>query len=315
MSNELGKRGQSTRPLLRSEASVGQAGTRLVQPPFSLSIIIPTHNRRDDLAECLNAMPWDQFAARGVEVIVVDDASTDSSVEMVPRDFPAARVIALDDNAGPARARNRGGQEARGELLWYLDSDGVITPGWLDAVLAACDGETVLLGCVVDYKGGRVQRVPRRATFLGKSLRCRPHRANTGPSCNLGVPRACFDALGGFDEELPYYFEDSDFCIRARKAGYSFRYLPDAVFRHKGSSVICGDAITLQERNSTYAMLRAYHGHPLRRGAFTLANSLWLGARIVTWGLRGRFHDMQRVVSGWRQGYRTYNHWRRRGRT
>ncbi|MFP4502991.1 MAG: glycosyltransferase family 2 protein [Candidatus Hydrogenedentota bacterium] len=282
---------------------------------LALSIIIPAHNRRDDLAECLGAMPWDQFADRHVEVIVVDDASADGTAAMVHRDFPDAHVIALEDNAGPARARNRGAKEARGNLLWFLDSDGAITPGWLDAVLAADGGHTVLLGCVVDYEGGRVQRVPRRATFLGKSLRCRPHRANTGPSCNLGVPRACFDALGGFDEELPYYFEDSDFCIRARKAGYSFRYLPNAVFRHKGSSIIRGNAITPQERNSTYAMLRAYHGHPLRRIAFTLANGLWLVTRIVTWGLRGRFRDVQRVVSGWRQGYQAYTHWRKRGRT
>ncbi len=147
-----------------------------------------------------------------------------------------------------------------------------------------------------------MQSLPRRATFLGKSLRCKPARANTGPSCNLGVPRRLFEELGGFDEELPYYFEDSDLCIRARRAGAVFTFAEDAVFRHKGSEKKQGDAIRLQEAHSTYAMLKLYRGEPTKRMLFMVLNTAWMLARALVWRLRGRSEDAKRLWRGHREG-------------
>jgi len=186
--------------------------------------------------------------------------------------------------------------------LLFLDADGEVAEGWLAAMLAADDDQTVLLGNVVDFWGGRVQSVPRRSTFLGKSLRCRPEQANTGPSCNLGMPKALFDALGGFDEELPYYFEDSDLCIRAKRAGAKFRFVADGVFRHHGSEVKRGEAIRLQEAHSAYAMLKGYEGDWVRLAAFTVLNGAWVKLRVLSWCLRGRWRDAGLLARGWVEG-------------
>jgi GT2 family glycosyltransferase len=278
---------------------------------LTASIVIPVHNRCEDVLECIGAV-LPQAEEHGAEIIVIDDASADNTAARVRREFPGIRLLENPEQQGPARSRNIASRAARGRLFCYLDSDGAAGPGWLAALLAVDDGATVLLGCVVDYEGGRVQGVPRRTTFLGKSLRCHPRRANTGPSCNLAIPAACFDAVGGYDEELPYYFEDSDLCIRARRAGYGFRYVPDAVFRHKGSEKKQGDAIRLQENNSTYAMLKHYHGSPVRRLAFSLLNGFWLLLRGTAWFCTCRFADARRLCRGWREAYRRYGEYKRR---
>lgn len=268
---------------------------------MNASIIIPTRNRRTHVLALLASITY-AAGDNPAEIVVVDDGSTDDTAEAVRDHFPTVRVVLLSESAGPSAARNRGAREARGDLFLFLDADGEVGAGWLDAMLACADPDTVLLGNVVDFRTGRVQSVPRRATFLGKSLRCRPGRANTGPSCNLGVPRAIFEALEGFDEELPYYFEDSDLCIRARTAGYRFRFVQGATFLHHGSECKTGDAIRLQERNSTYAMLKHYEDDATRMAAFAAANTAWMVLRFVAWSLRGHQNDARRLARGWKEG-------------
>lgn len=277
----------------------------------AVSIIIPCHNRREDVLGLLDSLARECAPADDVEVIVIDDASTDGLVDAVQETHPSVRTLRNDTNQGPAATRNRAAREANGRLLLFLDSDGEVGEGWLAVMRAADDGNTVLLGNVVDLEGGRVQSVPRRATFLGKSLSSTPERANSGPSCNLGIPKARFEELGGFDEEIPYYFEDSDLCIRARKSGCAFRFLPEAVFRHKGTEHKRGDAVRMQERNSTYAMLKAYSDNPPALLAFTLLNTAWALTKTAIFLLRGRGGDAARHLRGHQQGWAAYL---RRGR-
>ena len=263
------------------------------------SIIIPTHNRLDDLEELLSALETTLEGDTLTEVIIVDDASSDGTCQKLQAAYPWVQLIASNENAGPAAARNVGARAASGMLLLFLDSDGVPEHNWLEAMMDAQEEGTVLLGCPVDYDTGRVQSVPRRATFLGKSLPCAPHRANSGPSCNLGIPRDSFRELGGFDEEIPYYFEDSDLCIRARRAGCAFKFVPDAVFRHKGMERKKGNAIRMQEHNSTYAMLKHYQISIPTIAIFIILNSMWFFARLFVWGIQGRFSDCKQLFLGW----------------
>lgn len=277
----------------------------IVHCPLSIgiSIIIPSRDRRAWLCALLDSLARELGGCDDVEVIVVDDASCDGTASAVAEGYPWVRLEVMEKALGPSAARNRAALVASGRHLLFLDADGEVAVGWLEAMLAADDGHTVLLGNVVDFVGGRVQSVPRRSTFLGKSLRCRPERANTGPSCNLGVPKALFDALEGFDEELPYYFEDSDLCIRAKRAGAKFRFVAEAVFRHHGSEVKRGEAIRLQEANSVYAMLKGYEGDWVRMAVFTLGNGAWILLRLARWIMAGRTSDAVLLLRGWRQGY------------
>lgn len=270
------------------------------------SIIIPSRDRRAWLCALLDSLARELGDRDDVEVIVVDDASCDGTASAVAEGYSWVRLEVAQKALGPSAARNCAARVASGRLLLFLDADGEVAEGWLAAMLAADDGDTVLLGNVVDFLSGRVQSVPRRSTFLGKSVRCRPERANTGPSCNLGMPKALFDALGGFDEELPYYFEDSDLCIRANRAGAKFRFVAGAAFRHHGSEVKRAEAIRLQEAHSVYAMLKGYEGDWVRVVVFTLGNGAWMLVRVLSWSLAGRWFDAGLLVRGWAQGNLRY---------
>ena len=120
------------------------------------------------------------------------------------------------------------------------------------------------------------------------------------------MPKRLFDALGGFDEELPYYFEDSDLCIRAKRAEAKFCFVADGVFWHHGSEVKRGEAIRLQEAHSVYAMLKGYEGDWVRMTVFTLGNGIWLKTRVVSWCLAGRWRDAKLLVRGWVEGNMRY---------
>ncbi len=269
-------------------------------------MIVATRDRRDDVAECLAPLTPERLDALGAEVVVLDDASTDDTAKMLADRFPWVRVLANETNVGPGPARNMAAAEARGDLLVFIDSDAVPCEGWLEVLVAADDGETVLIGRVLDYRTGAVQYGPRRATFLGKSLRCRPERVNTGGAGNMAVPKRLFDSIGGFDPELPNCFEDSWLCIRLGRAGARFRYVTEAVVRHKGDTGKHGDEIRMQEHNSTYAMLKFYANAPARRALFTVCNALWMALRWTLWTCTGRGGDAKLLRQGWATAYRRF---------
>ena len=265
-----------------------------------------THNRRDDVAECLAPLTPERLNALGAEVIVLDDASTDDTPDMLAAQFPWVRVIVNPSNAGPGPARNMAAAEAGGDLLVFIDSDAVPCEGWLKSLAAADNGETVLIGRVLDYRTGAVQYGPRRATFLGKSLRCRPERVNTGGAGNMALPKRLFDGVGGFDPDIPNCFEDSWLCIRLGRAGARFRYVTEAVVRHKGDTGKHGDEIRMQEHNSTHAMLKFYADAPRMRAAFTVCNAAWMALRWILWTFTGRGGDAGLLWKGWVTAYRRF---------
>lgn len=273
---------------------------------YRASIIIASYNRRDDVLECLESLPPDLLRRHDAEVIVADDGSHDGTPGGVQARFPHARLLVNETNRGPSYSRNRAARAARGSLLIFIDSDVVVQDEWLTQMLHHYDGDTILIGRTVDYNGGRTQSGPRRATFLGRSLPCAPERVNTGASCNLAIPRNRFVEIGGFDEELPYYFEDSDLCIRARKAGCRFKYLTDAVVRHKGTEFMTGRALYNHEKHCDYAMLKAYRRNPLMILLFTSGTLAWAAFRAVRFSLRGQLHDAGCILRGLVAGYRRF---------
>ncbi|MBI2423759.1 MAG: glycosyltransferase family 2 protein [Candidatus Hydrogenedentes bacterium] len=269
------------------------------EAPLAATIVIATFNRVTHLEACLESLPWEALDRHRTEVVVVDDGSTDGAKERVQSRFPRAKLVDYGENRGLAHARNAGARAARGRMLLYLDDDAVVQPGWLEAMLAADDGETLLGGRILDFVGDREQGGPAYSTFLGKRLPCKPEQATVGTGCNLGVPRRCLEVLGGFDEDLPYYFEDSDICIRARKAGFRFKYVADGAVRHKGSEIKRGNAIRMQEHNSSFAMLKQYARSPLRLAAFFAGNTAWLLIRVALWLAKGRTADVALLLRGW----------------
>jgi len=180
----------------------------------SVSAIVPTHNRAATLRRAL-ASVFSQTRPPD-EVIVVDDASTDATADVL-RDFPTARVVRLDRNGGAANARNEGVRHATGEFVAFLDSDDVWLSHKLELQLAAFAGEPspdlVCSGITVRGSGGAVAYhgfagdSPAEGWSFGEF-----QNYPFCPSTWL-IRRAVFDAVGPFDASLPNC-EDLDYLAR-----------------------------------------------------------------------------------------------------
>jgi len=272
--------------------------------PFS--IVICSHDRSHDLAECLASLPHAQIDAYGGEIILLDDASNEDLIAMVQATYPAIITRRLGRKSGPSVARNEGARIAQGELLLFLDSDTVVQEMWLEEMLNAGQNADVLAGKIVDYSSGIEQGGARRFTFIGKSVRCNANDANVATGASMGIRRMAFLQLGGFNEELVYYFEERDLCIRAHYAGWRFAYVGRAVVRHKGTAQPTNGAILLQERHSTYAMLIFYRKSIWRVIVFSIFNGIWLLWRTLMWPCKGRIQDTCLLWRGWVQAYRRF---------
>jgi len=212
-----------------------------------------------------NALPWVERAlesVRGREAIVVDNGSTDGTVELVREQFPDVRVIE-GENKGFGGGSNVGMREATGDWFLLLNSDAWATEGALERLVAFGEAhpEAAVVGPRLRFPDGRLQRsvrgfptLWRLATeylFLRK-LAPRTRALNAFyagdfdhdseravewvmGSCFL-VRRAAADAVGLFDEDFFMFSEETDWCYRFRHAGWKVLFTPDAEFVHVGGA-------------------------------------------------------------------------------
>jgi len=213
----------------------------------AVSIVVVTWNGRELLDDCLGGIEAQRDVS--AETILVDNASTDGTVERVRERFPWVRLVALPENRGFAGGNNAGVRHARGRYVALLNNDAIPEPDWLRALLDEATRRTgaVLLTSRIVYAHD-----PRIIDSAGdgylrwggafKRLHGAPSSSATEPTEVFGVcgaaclmPKRVFDELGGFDEDFFVSHEDVDLSYRARLLGYHCRYVPGAVVRHHGS--------------------------------------------------------------------------------
>jgi GT2 family glycosyltransferase len=206
-------------------------------PPETLgtSVVVPAFNAAATLGRQLEALAAQQTTAP-FEVLVVDNASTDSTAAVAASyadRVPALRVVAAHDAAGVAYARNAGARAARGSLVLFCDADDEVRPGWVEALVQAL-AQADLVGGSVD-----VTRINDAATVAGVYTP-RPDRLPSAMGylpyaigANLGVRRATWESLGGFDETYVGGHEEVDFAWRVQEAGGSLAFVPEAVVDYR----------------------------------------------------------------------------------
>jgi glycosyltransferase involved in cell wall biosynthesis len=188
------------------------------------TIVIPAYNAESTLRATLEsalAQDYDQ-----VEIVVVDDGSTDSTGE-IPAEFAAVRCV-RQENAGPSAARNRGLEEARGMFVAFLDADDLAPPDKLSVqvgfLLEHPDVDCVLGRQEVDVEGGGAP------AWIGRD---RVHGDFAGvPLMSLVARRETLRTLGGFDESLRIA-EDRDLLVRMRERGLKIEFLPEVVLMRR----------------------------------------------------------------------------------
>ena len=227
----------------------------------ALSVIIVSWNVRGLLADCLQSL---RAAADSCphECLVIDSASEDGSAAMVAERFPEVCLFASEENVGFVRANNWGLREARGQFFLLLNPDTVVHPGALTSMLAEMerDSRIGILGPQHLHADGRHQstrrRFPNPAITLLESTWLQPiaprrllaqytleDRDDNGnydvdwvQGSALLVRREMWEAIGGMDERYVMYFEEVDWCQRARRAGWRVRYHGAAQITHHGGA-------------------------------------------------------------------------------
>ena len=178
-----------------------------------VSVIIPTYDRGEVVLRALRSVFAQDHAVD--QVIVVDDGSTDDTIERVERNFPGVELI-VQTNHGVSHARNRGIERARNEWLAFLDSDDEWLPGKITAQLAAIMSDGISRVCHSDEiwvrNGRRVNPMNKHRKYGGDIfLHCLP-RCVMSPS-SVVLHRSVVEELGGFDETLPVC-EDYELWLR-----------------------------------------------------------------------------------------------------
>jgi len=213
-----------------------------------VSVVVVNWNGAAYLQQCLGAVR----ALRGAvgEVLVVDNASTDGSRELVAQKFPEVRWIGLDTNAGPCPARNAGMRAAQNRWVLALDNDALVEPDTLEKLLAArAEGVAIVQPrsvfaaepARVHYDGGGFHYVGLIAlrnfyTPLAQAAGQGVVEVDCAVSVALLVDRDALLALGGYDERYFLLFEDLDLSYRLRARGLRIRSVEDALVRHLGGT-------------------------------------------------------------------------------
>ena len=217
----------------------------------SVSIVIPVSNQWAVTDTCLRALLPSLPADWLVEVIVVDDASSDETPQRLTslsRLDHRIRVLRNDTNLGFVGSTNRGAAAATGDFLVFLNNDTVPLPGWLPPLIETFrDRPTAgAVGGKLLFPDGRLQEAG--GIIFADGSACHFGREHPDPAWRLfnhvrpvdyvsgallATPRAVFASLGGFGAEFaPGYYEDTDYCFRLRETGREVVFQPNAVVVH-----------------------------------------------------------------------------------
>jgi GT2 family glycosyltransferase len=228
-----------------------------------ISILIVSFNVKDCLRTLIQSIRASAFATQKYEVIVVDNASTDGTVEWLKNEAPDVTVIENDQNRGFGAANNQAAEIAQGDYLFFLNPDTKLQPDSLDTMLQYLEEKPKLIGCgcQIQDPGGTIapeskRRFPSVRNVTSKifsSDRLQGWPVNTSyydwdslnqnseaevlSGCCLLLEKAVFEEIGGFDEQFFLFGEDVDLCKRLHAAGYRLGYTADTHITHlKGQS-------------------------------------------------------------------------------
>ena len=260
---------------------------------MQLSIIIVSYNTRDILLDCLRSVRDSQLQL-SYEVIVVDNASTDGSPQMVEREFPDVLLIKNSVNLMFAKANNQAMRIAKGDYFLLLNSDCIVEPGNIEKLYDFIRARQAKVACVgprVLSQDGSFQSEGNPFDGLGfvlgvlfspfvlplpasvkerllpkgfpRILRGKCRRVGWISGCCMLISRSVITAVGMLDENLFFYHEETDFCLRARQEGFETWVYPDAYITHLGSaSMAPNGSIRTDERVAAtrlYFLDKFYH--------------------------------------------------------
>ncbi|MEM5867310.1 MAG: glycosyltransferase family 2 protein [Candidatus Aenigmatarchaeota archaeon] len=214
-----------------------------------VSIVIPTHNRKEKLIRLINSILESNYPEDKLEIIVVDDASTDGTYEKVKEKFPNVKIFRNNKELFPSAARNRGFQLAKGEYILFIDDDNVVDKDCIKKMVEFLEDhkDFALVAPLTLYYGTNIIWCAgvKRSMISGRTI----YLMNGKDMESVNLPKTieiidfpnCFLVRSHilrkhnifFDESLfPFHYEESDFCYRLKDYGYKSVCLTQALVWH-----------------------------------------------------------------------------------
>jgi GT2 family glycosyltransferase/glycosyltransferase involved in cell wall biosynthesis len=287
-------------------------------PAPLVSVIIPTKNGRHHLAECLPSLVAQSYPR--LEIILVDDASSDDTAAYVRNRFPQVRLLSQKNGPNFAAACNLGAEVAAGDYFFFLNNDTVLDPYCLQEAVAAHRGAENAAGVAA------MMRLYDHPAFIN-GLGARQRRFGFGYDIGIGsldvgqfenvaeVPALCFGAalvtraawqqVGPLDTRYQFYYEDADWSYRARLAGFRLVPAPHALVLHKFSASMKEKPqafkLRLATRNRLWYVVKNWPWGEalLQLACYSLDDTIrfWQALFAGQWGVAGA------VLQAWLQFY------------
>lgn len=233
----------------------------------SVSAIIVNFNGGQDLVSCVVALHAD---APRAEILVVDNGSTDGSIEAIRERFPEVRIVTSAKNLGFAGGANLGASLAGGDILLFLNPDLFVREGCVDALVKALREGAGAAGPALFVEasareefGGVIDRFGYPASLT------EPDKAIYVPGCALATVSGLFHRLDGFDQRYFMFAEDIDYCWRVLLSGHDVVVAPKGAAVHRGGAATPGGygksgakktpttfRVAMRERNSLAMILK-----------------------------------------------------------
>ena len=260
----------------------------------AVSVIVLNWNGKDHLRECLRSLEALDYPEERLEILVLDNGSSDGSVDYIRKAHPRVRLLRNERNLGFAGPNNHAAAEARGDCLAFLNNDMRVREDWLRRLVEQLDPQqdiSCVASRVLSWDGTSIDFVDAGINFEGKGFQehfqskelYRHQEVKEVVFPNGGaflVTREAFEAAGGFDEDYFAYYEDVDLGWRLRLQGRRVVVVPDAVAYHRHGATSSGLPAEIKqfhlERNALYSVLKNYSAGSLRR---VLAPVLMLQAK------------------------------------
>jgi len=259
-----------------------------------VSIIIVSYNTGDVISECLQSVLSER--EHSIEIFVVDNASSDHSINLIKNNYPDVNLIPNTKNLGFGTANNQALKLCKGNYVFFLNPDSMIKPGCIGNAVKFMETHPKigLAGTSIVDQNGLIRETVAYQ-YPGQSYEsdfpelCGPIASVSGAS--MFAPISVIKKVGGFDEDYFLYGEEQDLCLRIRKSGFEIGYIETAMVVHlKGYCEQYSTAEEVWKKRVAAEYLfysKHYRPHVVKRIArINLLKALW---RIATIGITSPF--------------------------